>query len=161
MFFLSGALYPLRNLPTWLHVLTLIDPLTYAVDPMRQAVFAHLHASPVAAAALNPGIAWGSWRVPVMLEVAIVLGLGVAMLVVATVAMLAPSAGADQLKPARSSTFNAFTYRQQHGYLPLRGVRTLQLAKAHAAAMAGASPREPAGADGSDAGKPGIGAKWE
>jgi ABC-2 type transport system permease protein len=85
MFFLSGALYPLRNLPTWLHVLTLIDPLTYAVDPMRQAVFAHLHASPVAAAALNPGITWGSWRVPVMLEVAIVLALGVAMLGVAIV----------------------------------------------------------------------------
>src|SRR5689334_14857838 len=42
LFFLSGALFPLRNLPGWLHVLTRIDPLTYAVDPVRRAVFAHL-----------------------------------------------------------------------------------------------------------------------
>ena len=42
LFFLSGALYPLNGLPAWLTVLTRIDPLTYVVDPMRQAVFAHL-----------------------------------------------------------------------------------------------------------------------
>ncbi len=36
LFFLSGALYPLRSLPAWLTVLTRIDPLTYAVYPMRR-----------------------------------------------------------------------------------------------------------------------------
>jgi len=36
MFFLSGALYPVSELPTWLGVLTRIDPLTYAVDAMRR-----------------------------------------------------------------------------------------------------------------------------
>jgi len=35
IFFLSGALYPLRNLPTPLAVLTRIDPLTYGVDGLR------------------------------------------------------------------------------------------------------------------------------
>ena len=35
MFLLSGALYPVSELPTWLGVLTRIDPLTYAVDAMR------------------------------------------------------------------------------------------------------------------------------
>src|SRR3954451_14656924 len=44
LFFLSGALFPLANLPSWLRVLTLVDPLTYAVDPVRRAVFAHLDA---------------------------------------------------------------------------------------------------------------------
>src|SRR5690242_5348482 len=34
LFSLSGALFPLRGLPGWLHVLTRIDPLTYAVDPV-------------------------------------------------------------------------------------------------------------------------------
>src|SRR5260370_37648832 len=29
LFFLSGALYPLNGLPSWLTVLTRIDPLTY------------------------------------------------------------------------------------------------------------------------------------
>ncbi|WP_245679114.1 ABC transporter permease [Actinomadura hibisca] len=41
MMFLSGALYPLNGLPAWLSVLTRLNPLTYAVDPLRQAVFAH------------------------------------------------------------------------------------------------------------------------
>jgi daunorubicin resistance ABC transporter membrane protein len=39
LFFLSGALYPLNGLPTWLTVLTRFDPLTYIVSPMRHAVF--------------------------------------------------------------------------------------------------------------------------
>src|SRR6204780_5894683 len=58
LFFLSGALYPLNGLPAWLTVLTRIDPLTYVVQPMRSAVFAHLSVSPVAVQALSPGITW-------------------------------------------------------------------------------------------------------
>lgn len=36
MYFLSGAFFPLKNLPTWMEVLSKIDPLTYGVDPIRQ-----------------------------------------------------------------------------------------------------------------------------
>lgn len=36
MYFLSGALYPLTNLPLWLAALGRIDPVTYGVDPLRQ-----------------------------------------------------------------------------------------------------------------------------
>ena len=42
MFFISGALFPVAGLPAWLTVLNRIDPLTYAVDPMRRLVFNHL-----------------------------------------------------------------------------------------------------------------------
>jgi ABC-2 type transport system permease protein len=35
MFFFSGALFPLENLPGWLASLTYFDPLTYGVDAMR------------------------------------------------------------------------------------------------------------------------------
>ena len=35
LFFLSGALFPLQNLPQWLYVLTSVDPATYAVDALR------------------------------------------------------------------------------------------------------------------------------
>lgn len=38
LFFLSGALYPLDNLPEWLYVLTIIDPATYAVDALRNSI---------------------------------------------------------------------------------------------------------------------------
>ncbi len=38
LFFLSGALFPLNNLPSWLSILTKIDPATYAVDALRNAM---------------------------------------------------------------------------------------------------------------------------
>jgi ABC-2 type transport system permease protein len=38
LFFLSGALFPLDNLPGWLSVLTSIDPATYGVSAMRGAM---------------------------------------------------------------------------------------------------------------------------
>jgi ABC-2 type transport system permease protein len=40
MLFLSGALFPLSSLPSWLSVLTHLNPLTYAVAPLRHVVFA-------------------------------------------------------------------------------------------------------------------------
>jgi ABC-2 type transport system permease protein len=80
MFFLSGALYPLANLPAWLQVITHVNPLTYAVDPMRHAVFSHLDVSSVALSTLSPGVHWGSWQVPVSLELAVVAAMGLIML---------------------------------------------------------------------------------
>ncbi len=38
LFFLSGALYPLENFPSWLKYLSHIDPLTYGVDGLRRAL---------------------------------------------------------------------------------------------------------------------------
>lgn len=39
MLFLSGAMFPLSGLPGWLTVLTRLNPLTYAVAPLRSVVF--------------------------------------------------------------------------------------------------------------------------
>ncbi len=38
LFFLSGALFPLDNLPPWLSFLTSADPATYGVDAMRHII---------------------------------------------------------------------------------------------------------------------------
>ncbi|NIO49982.1 MAG: ABC transporter permease [Candidatus Aminicenantes bacterium] len=38
LFFLSGALYPLENFPSWLRLVSKIDPLTYGVDGLRAAL---------------------------------------------------------------------------------------------------------------------------
>jgi ABC-2 type transport system permease protein len=84
MYFLSGALYPLNNLPPWLVVLTRINPLTYAVDPLRRAVFAHVDAGPLAAR-FGGGVTWFGWTVPVPLEVLVVLVMGMLLLGVAIV----------------------------------------------------------------------------
>ena len=83
MFFLSGALYPLTRLPGWLEVLTRLDPLSYAVDPMRRAVFAHVDVAPATEAVLSPGLTWGGWRLPTLLELGMVAALGVAVLAAA------------------------------------------------------------------------------
>jgi ABC-2 type transport system permease protein len=83
MFFLAGALYPVTNLPAWLAVLNRLDPLTYAVDPMRRLVFNHLDISSAARETLAPGVTWWGWHVPVLLEVFIVLALGLLMLAIA------------------------------------------------------------------------------
>lgn len=83
MFFLSGALYPVAGLPAWLEVLNRINPLTYAVDPMRHLVFSHLDVSESARRTLDPGVTWSGWQLPPVLEAGIVLLLGLAMLVAA------------------------------------------------------------------------------
>jgi ABC-2 type transport system permease protein len=43
IFFLSGALYPLANLPKALALLTRLDPLTYGVDGVRGALIGVTH----------------------------------------------------------------------------------------------------------------------
>jgi ABC-2 type transport system permease protein len=83
MFFISGALFPVAALPAWLAVLNRLDPLTYAVDPMRRLVFNHLDVSPAARQALDPGVTWWGWHVPALLEAAVVLALGLVMLGIA------------------------------------------------------------------------------
>jgi ABC-2 type transport system permease protein len=85
MYFISGALFPANGLPQWLEILNRLDPLTYAVDPMRRVVFAHLHISEAARHALAPGVTWWSWRVPGLVEAAVVAVLGLIMLTVAIV----------------------------------------------------------------------------
>lgn len=68
MFFASGALYPLQGLPSWLEVVTRFDPLTYAVAPLRQAVF-----DAAGHGATAPAVTWGSFRVPIWLDLGIVV----------------------------------------------------------------------------------------
>ncbi len=85
MFFLSGALFPLANLPTWLQILTHINPLTYAVDLVRRTVFSFIDVPP-GAEIFTHGVMWGDWRVPIWAEVLVIIGLGLIMLQVAIAA---------------------------------------------------------------------------
>jgi ABC-2 type transport system permease protein len=80
LLFLSGALFPLAGLPRWLEVLNRLDPLTYAVDPIRRAVFARLDVSDAARAQLTPGVTWFGWHVPVGVEVLVVVATALLML---------------------------------------------------------------------------------
>ena len=47
LFFLSGALFPLEGLPSWLQALTYVDPLTYGVQGIRFGVLGVADISPL------------------------------------------------------------------------------------------------------------------
>jgi ABC-2 type transport system permease protein len=66
-------------------VLNRVDPLTYAVDPIRRVVFEHLSMPAAVRARLDPGVTWNGWQVPTGLEIGLVAAIGLAMLGVAVV----------------------------------------------------------------------------
>jgi ABC-2 type transport system permease protein len=72
MIFLSGAVFPLQNLPAWLSVITHLNPATYAVDLVRRAVLPDA-----------PGVEIGGSVVPMWAEAALVLAIGTALLALA------------------------------------------------------------------------------
>jgi ABC-2 type transport system permease protein len=84
MMFLSGSLFPLANLPTWLSVLTKLNPLTYAVQPMRAAVFDRLGLSSSVRQQLDPAITWWGWEVPRYVQLGLVAAITVALVAFAT-----------------------------------------------------------------------------
>lgn len=57
IYFLSGALYPLNNLPIGLVVATRIDPLTYGIDGLRGAFIGMSHFGAATDAAVLCGVA--------------------------------------------------------------------------------------------------------
>ncbi|MEV5705998.1 ATP-binding cassette domain-containing protein [Actinoallomurus sp. NPDC052274] len=63
--FLSGAMFPLAAMPTWMSTLALINPLSYAVDGMRRTVAAYLPGQP---GPLFRRLSWGHWHPPVLAE---------------------------------------------------------------------------------------------
>ena len=67
LFFLSGALFPLTNLPDWLLTLTLANPLTYGVDALR-------------------GLMLGSYRFGLFIDFSILLTFAVVMVGIGSLA---------------------------------------------------------------------------
>src|SRR5437660_3610911 len=81
MFFLSGALFPLTNLPGWMTVLTRIDPASYGIDPIRRVVLANSGLPGVN----SLGLTIGGQVLPIPLEAGIMLAFGAVLLGVAVV----------------------------------------------------------------------------
>jgi ABC-2 type transport system permease protein len=83
LFFLSGAMYPLTNLPSWMQLIARFNPLTYAVAAMRHTVFSHLDLTDAVRHSLDPGVTWFGWVVPAWLAVVVVGGLALLLLSIA------------------------------------------------------------------------------
>jgi ABC-2 type transport system permease protein len=43
LYFLSGSLYPLNGVPTWLKVIAEVNPMSYAVDALRDTLIGQTH----------------------------------------------------------------------------------------------------------------------
>jgi len=67
LFFLSGALFPIDNLPSWLRAFTTLNPVTYAVDGMR-------------------GVMLGMSTFPVIMDFGVLLGFAVVMIGIGSIA---------------------------------------------------------------------------
>ena len=65
MFFFSGALFPLKNLPSYLLIFTMLDPVTYAVDGLR-------------------GLLLGSSQLPIALNLGVLAAFAVIMIGIGT-----------------------------------------------------------------------------
>ena len=85
LMFLSGSLFPAGgDIPGWLRVATRLNPMSYAVDAIRQLVVHFLPAGD--RPGLNGGLTWWGWPVPAWLDVVVVLAAGLALLGVAAIA---------------------------------------------------------------------------
>ena len=83
MFFLSGALFPLTNLPSWMTWLTRIDPASYGIDPLRRVV---LSGSGLPSTLIERfALTINGQVVAIPLEAGIVLAFGAVMLGIAVV----------------------------------------------------------------------------
>jgi ABC-2 type transport system permease protein len=72
MIFLSGAVFPLQNLPGWLAFLTRVNPATYGVDLVRRAALEDA-----------PALTVGGEVVPMWVDALVVLALGSALMALA------------------------------------------------------------------------------
>lgn len=81
LLFLSGALYPLSNLPAWLEALTRLDPVTYGIDAIRRIV---LSSAGVPQPVIDQlGVSLLDRPLNPWLDSLIVLALGVALITIA------------------------------------------------------------------------------
>jgi len=89
IFFLSGALFPLSNLPWWMTTLTRIDPAAYGIDPIRRVI---LGASGVPSGVTDRlGLTVGGQTLPLLAEVGLLLAFGMVMLGIAIWSLRRPA----------------------------------------------------------------------
>jgi ABC-2 type transport system permease protein len=82
MFFLSGALFPLSGLPSWMTVLTRLDPVAYGIAPIRSAILGGT-GLPQAAVDRLTSITIGDYLVPVGVDVGVLVAFSAVMLAIA------------------------------------------------------------------------------
>ena len=70
--FISPVMFPVETLPSWLGVLVKFNPISYGVDCMRQAVLGSAQSAAF-------GIELFGYRMPIILDVAVIAAFGIIM----------------------------------------------------------------------------------
>lgn len=86
LIFLSGVFFPLQDLPSWMEVLVKVNPISYAVDPLRRLVLEAQNLPPQLMDRLGElglGLQIGDHLMTVAEDIAIIVVFGVVLNVVA------------------------------------------------------------------------------
>jgi ABC-2 type transport system permease protein len=82
--FLSGIFFPINNVPAWMDVIVKLNPVTYAVAPIREiALSEQLSALPPDAPFQITHVDWFGYTLSTWEEIGVVVVFGVAMLTIA------------------------------------------------------------------------------
>ena len=82
--FLSGIFFPVNNVPAWMDVIVKINPVTYAVAPIREiALSEQLGEISLGAHYQISHVTWGSYTLSTWQEIGIVFAFGAVMLAIA------------------------------------------------------------------------------
>ncbi|MGY4691357.1 ABC transporter permease [Salibacterium sp. K-3] len=84
MVFLSGALFPVNNMPGWMDIIVKVNPVTYGVDIMKKVMIDTDSLSPVIREAMGLNLTVFGRSVTVAEEVLFMLGFTVLLVLLAT-----------------------------------------------------------------------------
>ncbi|WP_181348118.1 ABC transporter permease [Thalassobacillus sp. CUG 92003] len=84
MIFLSGALFPVNNMPAWMDFIVKINPITYGVDVMKKIMIDLEGVSPVVREAMGLDLMVFGRQVSVFEEILFILGFAVLLVLLAT-----------------------------------------------------------------------------
>lgn len=85
MIFLSGALFPINNMPAWMDIIVKINPVTYGVDVMKKIMIDLDNLSPAVIEAMGLNITVFGRQVTIWEEILFILIFAVILVLLATV----------------------------------------------------------------------------
>lgn len=85
MIFLSGALFPVNNMPAWMDVIVKLNPVTYGVDVMKKIMIDVDSLSPMVQEAMGLNLTVFGRQVTVVEEILFIAGFAVVLVLLATV----------------------------------------------------------------------------
>lgn len=85
MIFLSGALFPINNMPTWMDVIVKINPVTYGVDVMKKIMVDVDSLSPEVIDAMGLNLSIFGRQITIFEEILFIIVFAIVLVLLATV----------------------------------------------------------------------------